>query len=199
MGELRRIHLFGEDIGHERLITALLNRIAGEEGLENVHVATGSARGGHGRALAELKTHQLALRIEGGLPDLLVIAIDSNCSPWAKARDAIIKQIDTQAFPSYVLALPDPHIERWYIADPAALKRAADASVVLTRRKCGRDEYKRLLSNALRAAGHPVMVGGAEFAEEIVAEMDFYRAGKNEPSLRHFLETTRGVFKGWLS
>ncbi len=43
------------------------------------------------------------------------------------------------------------------------------------------------------------MVGGAEFAEEIVAEMDFYRAGKNEPSLRHFLETTRGVFKGWLS
>ncbi len=197
MAELRRVHLFGEDIGHERLISALLNRIAAEEGLDNMHIATGSARGGHGRALTELKTHQLAIRIEGGLPDLLAVAIDANCSPWMKAREAIVRQIDSRAFPSYVLAVPDPHIERWYLADPVALKRAADATADLTRRKCDRDEYKRILVNALRSAGHPVMVGGAEFAEEIVTEMDFYRAGKNEPSLRHFIDQARGILRTW--
>ncbi len=78
-----------------------------------------------------------------------------------------------------------------------ALKRAADATADLTRRKCDRDEYKRILVNALRSAGHPVMVGGAEFAEEIVTEMDFYRAGKNEPSLRHFIDQARGILRTW--
>lgn len=133
----------------------------------------------------------------GGAPDLLVVAIDANCEGWTKAREEIARRINAEAFPVHALAVPDPHIERWFLADPPALKAAAEAHVTLTRRKCDRDEYKRILVSALRGAGHPVTLGGAEFAREIVAEMDWFRAGKNEPSLKHFLEEVRGAMRSW--
>ncbi len=196
MDERRRLHLFVEDIGHERLISALLKRLALEEGV-SVYITTGSAQGGHPRALAELKAHQRAIVVDGGAPDLLVVAIDANCEGWAKARASILKSVEVTAFPAHALAVPDPHVERWYLSDPAALKAVADAKVNLTRRKCDRDEYKRTLTGALRRAGHLVTMGGAEFAAEIAEEMDLFQAGKNEPSLKHFLDDVRSVFKSW--
>jgi hypothetical protein len=196
MAERRRVHLFAEDLAHERFLTAVLERLAGEMG-RRIHVTTANARGGHGRALAELKTHQRALLVGGGIPDLLVVAIDANCSGWNKVRNDVLQIVDPAAFPAHVLAIPDPHVERWYLADPPALAAAVEASVALTRRKCDRDEYKQILVNALRAAGHPVSLGGAEFATEIVAEMDFFRAGKNEPSFKHFVDELRGLVKTW--
>ncbi len=196
MGERRRIHLFGEDIAHERFISALLERIATEENVE-IHISSGNAQGGHGRALAELKTHQRAVVVGGGIPDLLVVAIDANCQPWTKAKAEIVAAVNTESFPAHALAIPDPHVERWYIADPLALRTALETHVTLERRKCEREEYKRVLVSALREAGHPVTLGGAEFAREIVEEMDFFRAGKNEPSLKHFLDQARGAVKSW--
>lgn len=196
MDELRTVHLFCEDLAHERFLSAVIERIAAEQNIE-IHLTTGNAQGGHGRALTELKTHQRAIIAGGGVPDLLVVAIDANCGSWAKARGEIEKIINTDAFPVYAMAIPDPHIERWFIADPQALKAVAEAHVSLTRRKCDRDEYKRVLVSALREAGHPVILGGAEFAKEIVVEMDFFRAGRNEPSLKHFLDEVRGAMKNW--
>ncbi len=196
MADPRRAHLFGEDLGHERFLTALLERIAREEGVE-ILITSGNARGGHGRALSELRLHQRAIMSRGGAPDLLVVAIDANCESWGKARDGILRIIDVHTFPAHVLAVPDPHIERWYLADPEALKAAVEANVTLTRRKCDREAYKRLLINALRDSGHPVTLGGAEFAKVIVAEMDLFRAGKNEPSLKHFVGAARGIMKTW--
>lgn len=196
MGERRRIHLFGEDIAHERFISALLERIASEENVE-IHISTGSAQGGHGRALAELRTHQRAVAVGGGIPDLLVVAVDANCQPWARAKSEISTAVNTESFPAHALAIPDPHIERWYISDPLALKSSLGAHVTLERRKCERDEYKRILVSCLRAAGHPVTLGGAEFAREIVEAMDLFRSGKNEPSLKHFLDQARGAVKSW--
>ena len=196
MAERRRVHLFAEDLAHERFLSALLVRIAEEEDVE-ILIATGNARGGHGRALTELKTHQRAILAGEGMPDLLVVAIDANCDRWTKMRDSILDLIDVRAFPAHIPAVPDPHVERWYLADPPALRTALEATVALTRRKCDRDEYKQVLVTALRAAGHPVTLGGAEFAEEIVAAADLFRAGKNEPSLKHFVDELRGVMRGW--
>lgn len=196
MAEPKRVHLFGEDLGHERFITALTERIAEEEGRE-VLLTMGNARGGHGRAITELKTHQRALARGASAPDLLVVAIDANCEGWTQARDSISQVVDTLTFPAHVLAIPDPHVERWYMADPVALNRVLEVNVTLERRKCGREVYKRLFVSALREAGHPVTLGGAEFAREIVAEMDLFRAGKNEPSLKHFVDDVRSVLKSW--
>jgi hypothetical protein len=35
------------------------------------------------------------------------------------------------------------------------------------------------------------LLGGIEFAEDLVASMDLYRAGKNEKSLKHFVDDLR--------
>lgn len=47
-----------------------------------------------------------------------------------------------------------------------------------------------ILSKAIVDAGHPNTLGGIEFAQELVASMDLYRAAKNEASLKHFLDDT---------
>ncbi len=196
MAERRRVHLFAEDLAHELFLRALLKRIATEERVE-IHISTGNARGGHGRALSELKIHQRTILAAAGAPDLLVVAIDANCDRWTKARENIAKIVDSRTFAAHALAIPDPHVERWFLADPPALQVALEASVTLERRKCDRDVYKQVLVSALRSAGHPVTLGGAEFAAEIVAAMDLFRAGKNEPSLRHFVDEVRGFIKTW--
>ena len=40
-------------------------------------------------------------------------------------------------------------------------------------------------------------LGGAEFAEEIITAADLFRAGKNEPSLKHFVDELRGLMRTW--
>jgi len=192
----RQVCLFGEDVGHERLLLALVRRVAQEEGVA-VRVVTGSAAGGHGRVVSELKLYQRAIVATSGSPDLLVVAVDANCEGWSQAKDKLEKEIDHTTVPCHALAVPDPHIERWYMADPDALWKALEVNVVPQRRKCDRGIYKKTLTDALVAGGYPVTLGGAEFAEDIVEHMDLFKAGKSEPSLKHFLEEVRALLKAW--
>lgn len=178
------ISLFVEDLGHERLLRALVNRTATEAGVA-VKQQVVSAKGGHGRVLTELKLFQRMA--SSGQSDLLLVAIDANCKGWNGARTEIESLIDRDKFPHYILACPDPHVERWYMADPEGLFKSLDVKVSPGKVKCERDRYKQMLTTALREAGHPVLLGGSEFADEIVESMDMFRAGKNEPSLKHFL------------
>ncbi len=199
MVEPLRVDLFVEDAGHEAFIGALVRRIAREETRE-VEVVSRSARGGHGKALSEFRVYQRRCRVAGRPPDVLVVATDANCRGLTEAISKVREAIDEALFPSVALAVPDPHVERWYMADPQALLAALDARVAPGRRKCQRDLYKRMLREALLRAGHPVTLGGEEFAEEIVEAMDLYRATKNEstknePSLAIFLDDLRGSLR----
>jgi len=36
-----------------------------------------------------------------------------------------------------------------------------------------------------------------EYAPDLVEAMDLFRAGKNQQSLRHFIEDVRGAFQRW--
>jgi hypothetical protein len=47
------------------------------------------------------------------------------------------------------------------------------------------------LAEAVRDAGHPTTLGGIEFAAELINGMDLYRAGRNDHSLRAFLDDLR--------
>ena len=185
-----RIDLFAEDQAHELFVSALLRRILGHAGLPftlNVR----SAVGGHGRALVALKTYQRAvLKGAAGLvrPDLLIVIIDANCNKPVAARNAILGEIVAGAAGEMVIACPDPHIERWFFADPEVFARVIGVDQQPGRRKCERSRYKALLKNAVRRAGHFPTVGGVEFAEEIVREMDLNRARRNEPSLGVLLD-----------
>jgi hypothetical protein len=184
------VDLFAEDRAHEQFLRAMLNRIAVEQE-RNLTVRVRSARGGHPRVLAELALYQTSvLKAPENLsmPDLVCVAIDANCKRWSRARRDIEKTIRSQFAHRAIIACPDPHIERWYLADPESFAQVVGVRPRVGTRKCERDRYKSILSKAIVDAGHPATLGGIEFAQELVAAMDVFRAGKAEASLKHFLD-----------
>lgn len=191
------VDLFVEDRAHEAFLVPLIERIAAQEGLA-VAVRVRSARGGHGRALQELKLYQRLVEkgVAGaGLPDVLVAAVDGNCSKWANRRDEIRAVVRAPFLQQLVTACPDPHIERWYLADPEAFLQVVGSRPSLGKTKCERDYYKKALADAVREGGHPPTLGGIELARELAWELDLYRAGRAERSLKAFVEELRAALR----
>ncbi len=190
MSELLTIDLFAEDRAHEELLKALLFRIARQEN-KPIALHVRSARGGHGRALDELVLYQRSvIKVPEAfrVPDLLCVAIDANCQRFAQMRKEIEVKLESPFAERALIACPDPHIERWYLADPESCHQVIGGRPKLGRKKCERGYYKAVLAKAVRDGGHPPTLGGIEFAREIVEAMDFFRAGKAESSLKHFLD-----------
>gem|GEM_PF-191020 len=191
---------FLEDIAHERFMKALVERIALEQGIraENLSHDIRNATGGSGKSLAQFKRflHEYAKGRESAF-DIIVVAIDGNCTGYTQKRSEItaIKE-QTGYGGQLVCAVPDPHIERWYLADGIACQKAirSTAPPDCPAYKCEKGRYKNALGEAIRSAGVITLLGGAEFGPQIVEEMDFYRAGQNDSSLKHFIEELRVAF-----
>ncbi|HZF11963.1 MAG TPA: hypothetical protein VFE33_24525 [Thermoanaerobaculia bacterium] len=201
MGDRPRIDLYCEDSGHEQFARALLSRIARELGVRLI-VQTASGRGGHGRALSEFRAWQRAVAAGGGIgydiPDLLVLIIDANCTGWTQAHRELVGSIDRHVFPHYAIGCPDPHVERWCFADPRAIQEVLGYPCPADPGKCERDLYKRLLRQTLQNAGQPILTSEMEYAPDLVAAMDLFRAGKTQPSLKHFAEEVRKALQSVL-
>ena len=147
---MREVALFGEDRAHQRIVGALLRRLA-EEHRVGISLVWRQAYGGHGRMKHELNDYLRALRQQREpLPDLIVAATDANCK-GLNARTREIADPDPRT-PPVVLAIPDPHIERWLLLDGAAFKAVFDQGCRAPDRKCDRDRYKRHLVEAIQAA-----------------------------------------------
>jgi hypothetical protein len=190
--------LFVEDRAHEEFLKPLVHRVASEAG-RTLTIRSYSARGGHPRALDELQTFQrLVERQVLGLsePDVLVVGIDANCNPWHRVRARVLDTLAPHLRAKTAVACPDPHIERWFMADPASFEQALGRRPRPGKRKCERDRYKRILARTVREAGYPAGLGGLEFAEDIVEAMDLYRAGKNEKSLKQFVAAANVLLAG---
>jgi len=177
------VDLFVEDRAHEAFLKRLVERLAREEHVD-VIVRVRSARGGHGRALEEFRLYQRLVEQDAApAADVVVVGIDGNCTRFNEKR-AAIRDATRPAFANRVIAAcPDPHVERWFLADPEAFQRVVGRRPRLGRKKCARDHYKNLLARAIREAGHPPTLGGIEFAQEIAQGINWYRAGKNDRSL----------------
>jgi hypothetical protein len=191
------VDLFVEDRAHEELLKPLLRRIAQEETIA-VEVRVRSGRGGHSRAIDEFRLYQRLVErgvAAEGLPDLVVVGIDGNCTTFARKRDEIRDATEQSFQDRLVAACPDPHVERWYLADPDSFHVVVGHRPTVGRKKCIRDHYKSVLADAVRQAGHPPTLGGIEFAAELVTAMDLYRAGRNDRSLRAFVDDLRGKFR----
>lgn len=195
MGDPIAVDLFVEDRAHEEFIKPMINRLAREEHTA-VSIQVRSARGGHGRATEELSLYQRTVKVGGvTAPDVLVVAIDGNCNRPTVAKSGLEKQIDEQFKDRTVIACPDPHIERWYLADPDSFATIVGSRPKLGRKKCERGRYKAILSQAVADAGHPATLGGIEFARELVQAMDLFRAGKTERTLKDFVQDVRNVLR----
>lgn len=188
----KSIAAFGEDFAHREVVGALIERVAREVGIK-VQVDWRNAWRGHGKVVSELKQYLRDLHAQGNLPDIIVVATDANC----KGFNSRVHELRSQAphVPT-VLAIPDPHIERWLLLDGAAFKTVFGIGCQAPDRKCSRDRYKEKLIRAVLDAGVTPNIGGIEFAQAIIAAMDLQRAAGIDGSLQHFLDDLRNVLQG---
>ncbi len=183
---------FLEDRAQEGFIRALVEKVAKENGIptDRLKHRIQSVRRGS-RAVGEFRNFlKDARRLDRIGADLIVVSIDGNC----KGYNEKVKQLSrylrpTDWFQGRILyAVPDPHIERWYLMDQKALKEGIgiDSPPEMPPYKCKKGHYKQILNKALRDAGIQSLLGGPEYAEKIVG---------NISDLRLFAEMNTGVEK----
>ena len=187
------IGLFMEDIAHERFITSLVQRIASEIGM-NVRLDVRNASGGIPRMLGELRRFlRDHTNIESALFDILIIVQDADREGETEVKSRIHNLIERTGYPRVtILAAPDPYIEVWYLADPTSIQTLTNSPSLLQvpQGHFNKDTYKNELFRSFPSAPY----GGIEYADEIVANMDLHRAGRNVNSLRHFIDDLRSTF-----
>lgn len=194
MAERPEITLFCEDRGHEQFVRSVVQRLAGEQSIRPVLRAI-NARGGEGRARAEFRTWQRTFLTGSGTPDLLVLVIDGNCHGWSATKSELDDDVDTTLIPRHVVGCPDPHIERWYMADPQTFRQVVGVAPGADPGKCERELYKQIVEEAVRRAQLPLLTGIADLAPDLVEAMDLYRAGKNQASLKSFFDDLRNALR----
>lgn len=197
MSRQATLDLFVEDQAHAAFVGALVRRISRDEEID-ANIRIRSARGGHPRVLQELRLYQKIVQtnVFDASPDLIVAAIDGNCTTFRKKMAEIANATRAEFRGRLIAACPDPHVERWFLADPESFHVIVGHRPSVGRRKCERNHYKRLLADAVRKGNQPATLGGIEFATELVDGMDLYRAGKNDASLRNFVEELRAGLRG---
>lgn len=191
-----RIALFVEDYAHQQFLGALIERLANAHGVL-VTLDWRNVRHGHGAVIKELKQFLRDLyQRPGDLPDLIVVATDANCKGLTE-RTRVVTEITDKTGLRIICAIPDPHIERWFLLDSAAFKAVFGRGCDAPDQKCERSRYKKMLIDAIRKGGITPSLGGIEFAEDIVKEMDLNRIARNDDSLGRLLGDLGAVFQEW--
>lgn len=193
---MRRINLFVEDEAHEVFLTALVQRFANDYNI-TISIKASSVRGGHGKVIAELRQYQQNLQhSREGLPDLIVVGIDSNCTGFLE-REREINQVVSDFTDLVIHAVPEPHIERWLLLDSEVFKTVFGKGCPVPDQKCERDRYKRFLLEAIRNAGVIPLLGGIEHTTDLVNAMNLQRIVRIDKSLERFLRALQRQFRIW--
>lgn len=203
MADTITIGCFLEDIGQERFITALILRVAIEIGLiaERLRFEFRNASGGGGKAVSEFQRFLRDCRVGDAIGfDILVVAIDGNCKGVAEVTNRLREITDRNGYAGAVVyAIPDPHIEKWYMADVSACQKVLDTTEQpqCPAYKCEKGRYKRAFTEAIRKTGVIPLQGGSEYAPAIADQMDLFHAGKRDESLGRFLDDMRPALRAF--
>lgn len=155
---MRNINLFVEDQAHEKFLVAILQRFSSKHNIA-VKLKSISARGGRGKVISELKQYLNDLqRNKETLPDLIIVATDSNCKGIRERENEINRNItDIEEF--VISMIPEPHIERWLLIDPEAFKTVFGKGCPTPDQKCVRDRYKDMFLEAITEVGVIPLLG----------------------------------------
>jgi len=191
--------VFCEDSFHEKFIGPLLRRVAAEHAVElRLHFL--SAQGGLPRMHSEFKTFLRDLQRQSErLPDLILAVADANCKGYNERKADMEKAVEHYpAFQGLVMyAIPDPHIERWMLVDPDAFRTVFGRGCTLPALKCKKDEYNWRLRDEIRLSGIDAPLGGEEFAEDVVSQINLPQVEIREASLGLLLKELRARFNRW--
>jgi hypothetical protein len=190
-----RVDLFVEDRAHEEFLRALIERISREE-KRDVALTFKSARGGRPRLDSELDLY-VRVVASGAIPtpDILVLAIDANSSGPRSKADELRKRLGVALESRAIVACPNPHVERWYLADARSFAHLVGATPKLGKRKCERGRHKDILVSTILRGGNVPTLGGIELPRDLVDAMDFYQARKVARELGAFVDGTRSALR----
>ncbi len=187
------ISLFAEDHAHDIVLSAMIARVAQKHQCP-FQLRKLSVTGGAARAESEFAEYvQDVLRHRLSLPDAIVVGRDSNCQGYRRRRRAL-EQVAGQLSDRVIYAIPDPHIERWLLLQPAAFKKALGVACRSIKHKCERVVYKEQLMQEVQRAGLAPILGGLEHAEEIVGHMNLNPKSARD-DLTQFLEELHQFFR----
>jgi hypothetical protein len=188
-----RVTCFFEDVAHERFIKTIIKRVAQQVGIQ-AEISVRSATHGS-RVWRELEQYLRDIKAKAEpMPDVLVVVIDGDCQKEMQVRRRVQGLASKYGFPNefVVCAIPNPHIERWYLEDQQALVQVIpNAKPQKLRYKCERDCYKRALVETIRRAGIEPLLGGAEYGDEIARSLDPNRLDR---SFQNFWDELRRIF-----
>lgn len=189
------IDFFCEDHAHQSLVVPLTERVASE--LERkVRVRAVSARGGPSVLWQEFEVYtSLVHHGTRERPDFLVACIDGNCRGHAERRREAADKLSDEWRSITVFAIPNAHVERWYMIDQKAFQSVVGGDRFEVPDKCERGLYKRLLERQVKIAGQLAPLRGVEFGPELAHAMNLYRASKVDASFKSFLDDLRRMLK----
>lgn len=173
MSVKKRVQCFCEDVAQENFIKSLIERAAQQKGVQ-VDIAMQGATHGS-RVWNELKAYlDLLGKRRANYPDVLVIVLDSDCKKRSEVKNKVMDLIAKRKLNiPVVCAVPEPHIERWYLEDQRAFREVLPkATPKKLSYRCERDRYKQALREAIRAADIEPLLGGAEYGGDIARALD---------------------------
>lgn len=185
-----KIGLFLEDVAQERFVRSLILKAAASVIEDDVEFETRNAVGGAPRMREELRKYARDYLQAGASDyDLVVVCQDTDCKGVPATKNDLVPIVTDDYAGPLVIAAPDPCIEAWYLADQAAMRTVAQAaSTPPLPSGCDCDALKRRIRGLFREGGVSALLqGGAEYADEVVREMDIDRAARNVASLGIFV------------
>jgi hypothetical protein len=188
------INFFLEDSAQEAFIPPLFERLIIEEGfsVDDFQFKILCSRGGGSIQAYKNFIKRTKKRSSLGA-DALVVGSDGNCNGFAKRREQLLKVAATPPYPVVFTAIPDPHIERWYLLDSLALSRAIGTGVqaITPLAKCEKNHYKKLLQEVFENTDVQPPLGGWEYGPVLAKNIDLYHASQKDHALGDFLEQIR--------
>ncbi|MGH7595087.1 MAG: hypothetical protein ACREOI_01995 [bacterium] len=194
-----RVVIFLEDSAQEALIPPLFKRLASDEGFaqDRLDIDILASRGGvslkaFGQFFKDARRKRSPLQA-----DLLIVGSDANCKGFVERRESVLKDAAKFPYQETITAIPDPHVERWYLLDTKAFALVIDSRIVVTppEYKCEKNHYKTLLRRAFLDNNISPPLGGIEYGPAIAQNMDLYAAAKQDHGLADFIEKSRSWLK----
>jgi hypothetical protein len=197
-----RVLYFLEDRAQENFIKNIVQRVAEEVGIPGKRLTHDirSARGGSVIINEFKKFVKNCLGGDSSGFDLVIAAIDGNCMGYQERKKQLEKCFDEVPMlgDKVVFAVPDPHIERWYILDQKAFRNGVgiDKSPDLPPYKCQKNYYKTLIHQILHESDVNSLLGGAEYAERIVKNIDDMKLlEQRDDSFKFFVRELKRALK----
>ncbi|MCD6326435.1 hypothetical protein J7M28_02625 [bacterium] len=192
---------FVEDPAQESFITTVIRRIADGEGIPAQRVSlSGWAVQDGSKAIAEFK-HFVK---EAGddlwaSADILAVGFDANREGVTERRKQlrmITKPLDIALQDRIAFAVPDPHIERWYLEDQHAFNSVFGPGSAPAKPpyKSDKDYYKQTLHDAIAKTGQNSLLGASAYGEDIALAVNFDVLSRDR-GFKLFLKELKAAFR----